>query len=131
MKMKPCGDKPCNDCPMRRKSMPGWLGADTPEHFIQTVHMNDVMPCHPTVDYESSDWEEQLVNGEAQACAGVAIYHANVGKMPRDRSVRRLPADKVNVFASPKEFIEHHRSLGIVSGEMKAETPRRMKRSRR
>lgn len=120
MKMKPCADQPCNDCPMRRKSMPGWLGAATPEQFIQSVHINDVMPCHQTVDYETDDWESQLVDGSSVACAGVAIYHANVLKSPRDRSVRTMKPDKVSVFASPKEFLDHHNKLGVTSGEVVA-----------
>lgn len=91
---------------MRRKAAPGWLGADTPEHFIQTVHINDEMPCHQTVDYSDPEWELRL--GEATACAGVAIYHENVSKLPRDRQVRRLQGDMKNVFASPREFIAHH-----------------------
>ncbi len=117
--MKPCADTPCKQCPMRRKSMPGWLGSDVPEHFIQVVHSEANMPCHLTVDYAEPGWEDQLApGGDARACAGVAIYRANVGKLPRDASVRRLKPDKKTVFASPREFVEHHRSTGIVSGEL-------------
>ena len=119
--MKPCKDTPCSQCPMRRKSMPGWLGADVPESFIQTVHRADEMPCHVSVNYENPEWRDQLQPGDegsATACAGVAIYHANILKRPRDRNVRTLDPDKVNVFASPTEFIAHHRSSGVVSGEL-------------
>lgn len=108
--MKRCKATPCSDCPMRRKSAAGWLGADTPEHFIQTVHNDAEMPCHQTVDYEQRDWEVQLINGSAHACAGVAIYFANIGKLSRDSSRRRLPKDAVRVFASPMEFLKHHKS---------------------
>lgn len=112
--MKPCTNKPCSGCPMRRKSFPGWLGAATPENFIQTAHSDEEMPCHQTVDYERKDWRQTL--HEATACAGVAVYFANIGKLSRDRSRRRLKADKVNVFSSPVEFVKHHCSLGIISG---------------
>lgn len=108
--LKPCQDKPCHDCPMRRASARGWLGADTPEGFIQTVHADAQMPCHLTVDYDGDeDWQLQLELGKATACAGVAIYFANILKVSRDPKRRRLPANKKTVFASPIEFLKHHK----------------------
>lgn len=89
--------------------MPGWLGSDTPEHFIQTVHNDAAMPCHQTVDYEQEDWEVQLYQGKAQACAGVAIYFANIAKLSRDPARRRLKPDHKAVFSSPTEFLKHHK----------------------
>jgi len=38
----------------------------------------------------------------------MAIYRANIGKLPRDRSALRLPVDRVAVFATPMEFQAHH-----------------------
>lgn len=113
---------------MRRKSVPGWLGNDVPEHYISTSHNNDEMPCHKTVDYSREDWELQVAPGKptattgtATACAGHAIYLANVLKLPRDRAVRRMQANHGTVFSTPIEFIAHHRSLGIVSGDFTKE----------
>lgn len=108
--LKPCADKPCNDCPMRRKSMPGWLGEDTPEGFIQMVHADTMAPCHLTVDYDGN-WELQLVQGKASACAGIAIYFSNIAKVSRDPARRRLPPDHKTVFSSPMEFLAHHNKL--------------------
>lgn len=119
--MKPCKDQPCSQCPFRRKSMPGWLGDDTPEHFVEMAHGEENLPCHKTVDYTKHDWKERQVRGPkatAHECAGAAIYRANVLKEVRDRKVCRLPPDEKTVFATPKEFIKHHRSLGLVSGEI-------------
>jgi len=107
--MKPCASRPCNDCPWRRKSMPGWLGDDTPEHFLNTAMADIDMPCHQTVNYERPDWETQLgPRGTALSCAGQAIFFANILKVSRDRKRRQLKPNKTLVFASPEEFLKHH-----------------------
>lgn len=71
---------------------------------MQTAHRDDTAECHVHAPL---------------LCAGMAIYRTNVGKRLRDEDVPRLPGDKVSVFATPKEFIDHHRQ-GVVSSEMKS-----------
>lgn len=100
---------PCGECPFRRASAPGWLGAAEPEQFIATAESDLRMPCHTQVDYESRNWEAQA--RRAPQCAGRAAYLRNRCKMPRDhdladfvRSVERNP----DVFATVKEFLDHH-----------------------
>jgi len=44
-------------------------------------------------------------------CAGAAIYRANVAKRPRDKGVLLLERDRRTVFATPTEFMEHHRKV--------------------
>lgn len=97
---------PCDQCPFRRKSIPGWLGADTPENFIETTMADYPMPCHSTVDYEDPGWFENL--DEAQACAGALVFFANLCKLSRDPKRPKLPADHEWVFSRPEEFLEHH-----------------------
>ena len=87
-------DKPCHDCPWRRKALQGWLGLGTPSEWIQTAHSDEKIACHAL---------------KGPQCAGLAIYRANVCKTPRDKSVLRLPADRENIFASSAEFLEHHK----------------------
>lgn len=41
-------------------------------------------------------------------CAGLAIFRRNICKDPRDPKALRLPKDTIRVFASTKEFMEHH-----------------------
>ncbi len=109
--MKPPTPKPCDRCPFRRKSLPGYLGASTPLDFINTT-MGDVpMPCHSTVDYEEPDWEDQCTpDGSARHCAGAAIFFANQSKLSRDRARVRLSADRVGVFSNRIEFLDYHQS---------------------
>jgi hypothetical protein len=87
--------EPCHDCPMRRKSLPGWLGGATAEEYRRVCHSDIIVKCHTTIGPQ---------------CAGVAIYRANVAKRV-DPPGLVLPADRSNVFATPMEFVEHHNSL--------------------
>jgi len=105
---------PCKECPWRRKAMPGWLGEQyAPEEFRSIAHSDATFPCHRTIGKRA----------ELQ-CAGMAIYRANVIKIPRDPAVLKLPQDKTSVFATPVEFVEHHRSLGLVSSELDQPQPK-------
>ncbi len=92
---------PCSDCPFARASLPGWLGGETVENWLQDAHGEGIIPCH--------------VLAGAQ-CAGAAIYRRNVLKRPRDPEVLVLGADRVTVFATPPEFAAHHESRGRVPG---------------
>lgn len=106
--MLPPKGKPCAQCPMRRKSLPGYLGADEPEHFIAMMHSDTPMPCHLAVDYADPDWQDTL--DEVPQCSGQGIYLSNVCKRPRpgENAARTLPADPEHVFASRQEFLDHH-----------------------
>jgi len=44
-------------------------------------------------------------------CAGSAIYRANVVKRCRDKDILALPANRELVFATPVEFLEHHKRM--------------------
>ena len=92
--------KPCDDCPWRRKSIPGWLGGHTATDFVLMAQGEAKYMCHAHPN---------------QQCAGMAIYRANTCKSPRDKTILRLPADKKVVFDWPTDFMEHHK--GYVNGE--------------
>lgn len=101
--------RPCGDCPWRRVSCPGWLGGDlSPEEWLQVANGEMPVPCH----------KADAKGHEEIQCAGLAIYRANVSKLPRDPEVLRLPSDRYNVFEGPAAFVKHHRSTGIVSSEL-------------
>ena len=84
--------KPCSDCPWSRKALPGWLGGSTAADWVKTGHSDQVVTCHTAGN---------------QQCAGIAIYRANVCKLPMPPNLR-LPADKEKVFGWPTEFTDHH-----------------------
>lgn len=104
--MKKDRTKPCAECPFKRHSLPGYLGADNPEDFIVKTMADMEMPCHMSVDYEDPAWEESL--DDAQQCAGSAIMFSNMCKRSRDPRRAKLPADRETVFSRPEEFLAHH-----------------------
>lgn len=89
----------CADCPWSRKSLPGWLGTLDVVAWLEVAHGESTADCHALKGPDGEPW----------ACAGLAVYQANVGKVPRDPGALRLDADRGSVFATPMEFEEHHR----------------------
>jgi hypothetical protein len=87
---------PCSDCPFARTALPGWLGNQSAEEWVRSVHGEDKIECHTLIGAD---------------CAGAAVYRANVCKTVRDPAALRLPPDRKTVFASPAEFIEHHQII--------------------
>ena len=102
---------PCKQCPFLRNSLPGYLGEDSPDEFIATTHADHPMPCHSTVDYTDHDWKMlwDRLAGPGKLCAGALIYFANICKISRWPDRPRRAADKVKVFATPTEFLKHHK----------------------
>jgi hypothetical protein len=107
--LRPICAKPCAECPFRRASLPGYLGADNPAGFIATTMADYSMPCHSTIDYSDPQWKVKWDAGRiGRLCAGAAIFFANMCKLSRDRDRPTLPADRELVFAHPREFLAHH-----------------------
>lgn len=119
--MPECDKKPCKECPFRRKSMAGWLGASSPEQFMAATLNDHPMPCHTTVDYEDPKWKEKWDkdvrsnNGDSRYCAGAAIFFANMFKLSRDAKRPRLPEDRAAVFSAPQEFLRYHNAAKVKS----------------
>lgn len=86
---------PCSDCPWARTSLPGWLGTLSPEEWLALAHGEGSAECHTR---------------HGAQCAGLAIYRRNVCKSTRDPNALRLPADRERVFASPIQFLAHHKA---------------------
>lgn len=112
--MQPPLSKPCRECPFLRTAPNGYLGAATPENFIQsTLNTEEGMPCHLTVDYDDPDWLDKL--DEAQLCRGSLIFLKNSCKLPRSAAycaeVQAVPADRETVFANSMEFLKHHTAV--------------------
>lgn len=84
---------PCKDCPFARTAVAGWLGAYSPDQYIAFAHSDHNIECH-------------VINGPQ--CAGAAIYRANTFKRV-ELPLLTLPRDTETVFATPMEFLAHHR----------------------
>ncbi len=85
--------KPCSDCPFRRDSLPGWLGGNTAEEFVQFAQGDEPYSCHAKIGPQ---------------CVGLATFRANICKSPRNPQTLTCKADKVSVFAWTDEFLRHH-----------------------
>lgn len=109
---RPVPDEPCRQCPFRRASLPGWLGAQTPEGFIAAVMAEAPLPCHSTINYRRADWAERWAARRiGKLCRGALTFAANACKTPRPTSLLPVvPADPEGVFTTPAEFVAHHRS---------------------
>lgn len=95
--------EPCNECPWRRKSPPGWLGGFPPAEFLAFVQHDIELACHKTCGG----------SGEPSLCAGALIHYRNRVKRPNNPVVA-AGVDKVqasaDVFSWPWEFLDHHES---------------------
>jgi hypothetical protein len=110
--------KPCSDCPFRRKSMPGWLGAGSPESFIDCMQRDEPLPCHQTIDYDNDPrWLEKWTSqsGTGKMCAGALVFMANKCQRPHTLGFPTMPRDMENVFSNSVEFVRHHREGAVHS----------------
>jgi hypothetical protein len=106
---------PCSDCPWSRKSLPGWLGIESPQEWLRHAHGHCTVDCHTR---RRSDDPERFWQ-----CAGISIYRANVIQRV-DPPGLVLPSNKVNVFATPQEFLAHHdRFAGTTTGRWYSDRP--------
>lgn len=117
--------QPCNDCPFRRVSAPGWLGGGTGDEFVRGAfsdrplpaderapdpeHTIIALPCHLTIDYDNDDWRETLE--DADVCIGALQFAANACVLPRDAERAALVSAagrNPDVFGQAVEFLAHH-----------------------
>lgn len=104
--LPPSTTRPCDECPWRRASIPGYVGPHDAETWVAAAHSDAPIACHKTISTSSRDGETDT--SYTHQCAGAAVFRANVHKMPRDPSVARMPADRERTFASNQEFLAHH-----------------------
>lgn len=85
--------------------MKGWLGGADVDDWVQAAQGEEEMACHAITI------QSPLDNGDVKPvqCAGAAIYRANICKLLQDPKAFQLEANEDLVFASPVEFVEHHR----------------------
>jgi hypothetical protein len=115
---RPPVKQPCSACPFRRASLPGWLGAGSPESFLDCMQRDEPLPCHQTIDYADSRWLEKWTLQETGSmCAGALVFMSNRAQRPRNPTFPILPPDRKTVFANSLEFIHHHREAAVHSWE--------------
>lgn len=110
--------KPCNECPWRRCHPQGWTGPYTAAQWLQVVQSDHAIACHQTIGNNDQD------KSELRQCAGAAVFRSNILKLPQDHTVATLPADRVKVFSTPDEFLEHHSVDGPMAKFIKDQVDR-------
>jgi hypothetical protein len=94
--------KVCNDCPFRKKSVPGWLGPwENAWHIMQSVYHN-YFPCHKTIKYDG------ITKGTIP-CAGALIFCKNIMKLPRDPMMCGEVEKSDLIFQTEAEMMLHHK----------------------
>lgn len=97
--------QPCNECPFRKNSLPGYLGGFTPEETYQGVmtHEED-FACHLT--------RHKPVK-EMSRCRGSLLFLKKNGKMPKYNTklaeeLRKMGKPDTSNILSNFEFMSHH-----------------------
>lgn len=114
---RPYTKAPCKQCPFRKTSMPGWLGAAPPEMFIANIMGEQPSPCHLSIDYDKKDWAEKWEAGKiGKLCTGALIMAAHSAKQARNqRMLPVVPTDTETVFKTPQDFLDHHNNANVKS----------------
>ena len=111
MSAKVC-ERPCSNCPFRRDSMRGYMGNyDDVKHFHDVhIQADEPNPCHMTMDYSKTDWNEKFQAGEmGKQCVGQAIFYKNQCKSPRRPGIPTdVEADTTTIFQWTPEFMDYH-----------------------
>ena len=112
--------KPCDECPFRKNSLPGWLGPWEALGLHRYV-MDSEKPfsCHMTIrdKVDLVSGEETTTSVEnTELCVGSILYMNKGGKLARDPFLAeqqdRFEKDSTEDILSVKQFLEHHKDAG-------------------
>ncbi len=121
MTNEPCKKAACRECPFKRSSAAGWLGAasfdpDPGGSFLDPHWIAEMaLPCHMQVQWSAPDNQEQAKT--APLCFGFLTMMKNAGKLPRNPELAAavvVMERNPDYFTFPHEFKAHH------NGGMKA-----------
>lgn len=99
----PIKKRPCNDCPFRKDSLPGWLGNKMEEHVL-----SDSFVCHKTL------------SGKKLQCAGHMLLTKNTNLIVRISLAMELDlglSGRELVFENVQDCISHHTNLNTDENE--------------
>ena len=109
-------NEPCNDCPFRRNSLPGWLGNhESSEEITDILNLDLKFPCHMHVNFLMGE-DESLMSFEeacsqARHCVGGLAFMNNKCKLSQDKEIAALQKEvgkRDDCFAMANEMIRHH-----------------------
>lgn len=110
---------PCNVCPFRRESAPGWLGPWRADDLLKSLAI-EPFPCHQTIPegYMANvpPGTDPFDDDRLQGCAGAAIFLNNkfersrCGVTSQHQDMVKSISERIkeSVFSRAEEFIAHH-----------------------
>lgn len=103
---------PCDECPFRRASAPGWLGEHAHPREIILHAQHGRFPCHKSVNFHKDNGLEfDDAVEKAMTCRGSLIYLNNTCSISRDDVIRKEQSKigkSDEVFANAAQMVEHH-----------------------
>lgn len=105
--------KPCNECPFRKNSLPGWLSNYTVEELHSLVMEEVPFPCHITHEEDLQvNWLENKEERKPLLCSGALLYMKKSCKLPRRKDLAELVKsmnrkDCENILSIP-DFFSYH-----------------------
>jgi len=107
---KPCGPKPCDDCPFRVNALPGWLGPWTAQGMQEHVLREGYFSCHKTIDSDGQPLKETTF------CTGALLHLSRCCAVPRDLELRDAMARAVDLqedgweqgILALQDFVPYH-----------------------
>ena len=102
---------PCNDCPFRKSSAPGWLGPyQKPEDLHRLVMSENPFPCH--LSHQEDVAFEFVGQKGLPYCKGAILYMKKSCKWPRSpdlaNAVRSCNPNDLDDILSISQFLSHH-----------------------
>lgn len=113
---------PCKECPFLKKSLPGWLGPDTPQNVWAKVHSDGPFgyPCHMDAEKVKADDGDLQDPDSVEQCVGAILHASKTCKMYEDKfkeSARKALASAVGTDSIlGMEFVQHH-TIGVSKKE--------------
>lgn len=112
----------CPQCPFRKTSMRGWLGAYDAGSVFSSIWRNMPFFCHPKIDYEDPEWEAQAMK-DGKLCLGGLVFAKRIMSPmradaypetdPEVLTARVLHQDRTDVECmTAREFGAHHATVG-------------------
>lgn len=108
----------CEECPFRKKALPGWLGPHSIETIEKVVQSDEPFICHMSIaeaiESGMEDGDEQIEE-EGQHCVGMLRYRNAMCKKSRDPQVARVQNELREIPDVPvieaRKFREHHEKM--------------------
>ena len=108
----------CDECPFRKKSLPGWLGPHSIDDIEKVVQSDEPFICHKSIAemIESGIPEgDPQLEEEGEHCVGMLRYRNAMCKRSRDPETAQAQTEIRSVDDVPvieaRKFREHHEKL--------------------